>query len=856
MSPDSLGDRSLKPGDLVGRYRIIEPVAAGGGGEVYRAEDSALHRTVALKLLSPSLASDKEFHGRFYSEARVVASLNHPNIVTLYDFGEHKGRPYAVMEHIEGESVQTMLESGPVEFSQAVEIVRQVGEGLSAAHELGLVHGDIKPGNIMVDRSGRARLLDFGLAGPSQETGGSSVGTVAFMSPEQATGSAMDERSDLYSLGAVLYNMLTGRVPFEGEYEAAVKYAIVNEAHAPVDRFAAIPPRVAAVVDKLLSKEPDNRFQSADDLLREMDAEAGGSKPATLGSLRKILRWPAAVAAVLVLLLLFWNQFQETPETDRKMLAVLPFQNVGDSVDNYFANGMTDEITAQLASMSGLGVISRTSAMKYARTTMSLPEVADELGVQYVLEGSVLWDKSGPIQRIRVIPRLVRARDDSQLWTASYDEEMTELFQVQSRIAEQIAAALNVTLHKSDRTAFGLSPTANLEAYDFYLRGNEYFNQSWDKRDIEIAIDMYKQAVASDSTFARAWAMLCRGHESMYWEYFDHSAERLQLAQEAVDRALKLQPKLMEGHLALGFLYYHRDRDYDRALAEFRLALRANPNSAELYNAVAAVQRRQGKLEESAASFIRAFELNPLSHINAFEVGLTFGMMRRYHLAQLYLAKAQALKPDTPLYYVYMAWLQIFRDGDVAQARQVLASAEGRCDLWQSKYHWWLARIVQTDYHVVLEKMHPGPDTVDYYLQCGRICRLLDDTVSETAYADSAMRLLEADNRLSATDAKTLMYLALANAGHRGFEAARKYAEASVEQLPASRDAFDALFLVVDFAEILMMSGDHEGAVRQLAYLMSIPGFVSASYLKLDPLWKPLRGRPDFDELIRSAGEA
>jgi tetratricopeptide (TPR) repeat protein len=425
----------------------------------------------------------------------------------------------------------------------------------------------------------------------------------------------------------------------------------------------------------------------------------------------------------------------------------------------------------------------------------------------------VLWDKSGSVERVKVVPRLVRADDETQLWTASYNERLTEIFDIQSRIAEQIAVALDVTLHANEKRALVRPPPASPEAYVYYLRGNEFFNSSWGNRDIQIAIDMYQRAVELDDKFARAWAMLCRGHESMYWEYFDHTLDRLDTAQKCVDRALKLQPDLMEGHLALGFLHYHRDRDYDRALAEFHLALESSPNCAELYNAIAAVKRRQGKLEESVSDFIRALELDPLSRINAFETGLTFGMMRQYHLAQQYVEKAQMLAPDWPLTYVYMAWLHIFRDGNIALARRVLATAEGRCDLWQSKYHWWLARIVQSDYRAILNRMHSGPDTVDYYSHCGRICRLLADTAAERAYADSAMRLLESQNRMSATDAKTLMYLGLAHAGLRQNDEAQRYARSAVEQLPTSRDAFDALFLVIDFAEVLVIAGDHDAAL-------------------------------------------
>jgi serine/threonine protein kinase len=278
------------------------------------------------------------------------------------------------MEFIEGRSVQDMLESGPVEPSMAVDIISQLVQGLRAAHQTGLVHRDIKPANVMVDKSGRACLLDFGLAGPSSAEVSSSVGTIAFMSPEQATGGAVDERSDLFSLGAVLYYMLSGRPPFMGEYDAAVKYTIVNEPHPPIDETATVPSSIVEIVDKLLEKEPDKRFQSAEDLRHKLNSITGSSPPVFFGADRRRWLWPAlAVVMALALIIVSSDLFVAPPETGRKMLVVLPFENIGDSVDNYFANGITNEITTQLASLRGLGVISRTSAMKYSHSPRSLP---------------------------------------------------------------------------------------------------------------------------------------------------------------------------------------------------------------------------------------------------------------------------------------------------------------------------------------------------------------------------------------------------------------------------------------------------------------------------------------------------
>lgn len=850
---------SLAAGTMLGRYRILTHIASGGSGEVYRVEDTELKRQVALKLLSPSLSNDVEFKEQFRREAQIAASLNHPNVVSLYDFGEYRDRPYAVMELVTGRTVQELLDEGPVEPSQTLSIVAQVCRGLQVAHEQGLVHRDIKPANIVVDETGRARLLDFGLAGPALASAASQdepvAGTVAYMSPEQATGGEIDHRSDLFSVGTLLYVMLTHRKPFDGEYEAAIKYAIVNEAAVPVtEENPAVPEQVAAVVGALLEKEPANRPLSAG-TVADVLQDAGGERPSW--GIRfvksRTVQLVTAVALITIAALTYLWPFR--PEPSRKMLVVLPFENVGSAEDDYFADGMTNELTRRLATVHGLGVISRTSAMQYKAASRPLPTIAHELGVEYVLEGTVHWDKSGEINRVRVTSQLINVGDDTPMWNASFEEDLTEVFRIQSDIAEEITRALDVTLRAGDQKVLAERPTGSLDAYDCYLRGNEYFYRSWDSRDIEIAIELYRRAVALDSRFARAWAMLCRGHESMYWEYYDHTGERLRLAQAAVDTALALQPDLTEAHLALGFLFYHRDRDYEGALSQFRMALERKPSSAELYNAIGAVQRRQGKLEESAGSFIRAYDLDPRSHINAFEIGLSLGMLHRYHLAIHYLDKAQGLRPDWPLPYIYKAWLNIIKDGNKKGARAVLAEADGRCNLWGSKFYWWLARIVEDDHSEVLKRMLPGPDSVGYYLQCGRMCRLLADTTSERAYSDSALELLRAQGRVESEDAMTLMYLGLGHAGLRRREPALRYAAAAVRQLPTSRDAFDALFLAVDQAEIHVTFGYYEEACSQLAQLLSMPGFVTPSYLMIDPLWAPLRNHKCFRELLRAAKE-
>ncbi|MCH9032657.1 MAG: protein kinase, partial [candidate division Zixibacteria bacterium] len=417
----------LTAGTKISHYEIISKIGAGGMGEVYLAEDSQLDRKVALKFLPSHLSEDESSRARFTREAKAAAKLDHPNIVPVYEVGEFQGRPFFAMANIEGQTLREVIKQGKLSVSEAVNLTMQICEGLNEAHAAGVVHRDIKPANIIIDKNGKPRLLDFGLAtvaGQEKLTKtGSTLGTAGYMSPEQVQGQKADHRSDLFSVGVVLYEMITGQTPFDAEHEAAIHYNIINETPEPLARFkSGVSAELQRIIDKALDKNTGTRYQTATGMLadlRRLKADATSHKRSTHSL------WAGATVIVLVVgavLYSFWPKGapMEEDSTGIKMLAVLPFENLGSAEDEYFADGITDEITSRLAKLSGLGVISRTSSMQYKKTDKSLQQIGAELGVSYILEGTILWDKTGDTDRVRIIPQLIQVSDDRHLWSESY----------------------------------------------------------------------------------------------------------------------------------------------------------------------------------------------------------------------------------------------------------------------------------------------------------------------------------------------------------------------------------------------------------------------------------------------------
>jgi len=755
---------ALRPGVMVSHYRLIEKVGAGGMGEVYLADDTKLQRKVALKFLPATLADDDEAKLRFTRESQAAAALNHPNIIHIYEVGQMHDRPYFAMEYVPGESLHHFAHDDPQSVDRVVDLMIQLCEGLAEAHSQGVVHRDIKAANIVVDRKGRPRILDFGLAtvaGDAKLTRtGSTLGTVAYMSPEQVSGKPVDQRSDLFSLGVVLYELLAGRTPFKRDSEAATLQAIVNDEPQPLTRYRSdVPEPLCKIVEKLLYKNPDLRYQTADGVLPDLRALRAGvsGQSVVMAPPRRKARIGllSAVGAVVVLAVALglWRPWQRPESSDKvPMIAVLPFENLGAPDDEYFADGMTDEITSRLAAIQGLGVISRTSAIQYKNTKKSLTEIGDELGANYILEGTVRWSKVGDQPRVRITPQLIRVADDRHLWANNYERKLMEVFEVQADIAEQIVDQLGLTLVEKDRAEPSGKPTDNPEAYAHYLKGVSAIKDPDVTTPVALAaIAQFDSALALDPNFALAYAYKAIAHS---WAFFNFngwqrdSLDHRNMAQRAAEKALELDRQLSLGHLALGTYYNLVERDYDRALEELYKARSEIHSDAQLISAIALVQWRQGRFAEAQANFRRVVELDPLVASNHRNLAACLSFTEDFDEALDVIDRAIALKPDRPGYYAARMWYLIDGWGDTASVRRVFNEASEHVNpveiLGDGFVDYHLADIsadsIVSYYNTVYRDSLPP---AELYGLAARVYKEEGQTDIATQYCDSARMSIE-----------------------------------------------------------------------------------------------------------------
>ncbi len=873
-SDDSHDDRTqpfvaLTSGTAVSHYKIIEKIGAGGMGEVYLAEDTELVRNVALKFLPSYLRQDEECRKRFKREAQAAAKLNHPTIVTIHEVGEHQGRPYFVMEHVEGRSLRD-IKSEELDIDRIIGIAIQLCDGLHSAHTAGITHRDIKPSNIIIDSGGRPKLLDFGLAtvrgGEHLTRTGSTLGTVGYMSPEQIEGKVTDARSDLFSLGVVLYELIANKAPFRRDDETATLKAILQDTPEPLARYkAGLSNDFQRIITKLLEKDPSLRYQSAAGVIPDLKKL---SRELTSSVVTKKRRdWPnrnvvPVVAVVLLVMIGFWYwQYRPDTESDgAKSLVVLPFDNLGDPEDEYFSDGMTDEITARLAGLSGLRVCSRTSAFHYKGSDKPLKAIARELDVDYVLEGTIRWDKSGDISRVRIIPQLVRASDDSHVWANTFERALTEVFTVQADIAEQVVNALNINLLSEERYDLRQSPTIDMAAYDYYLRGRELYHSFRDRRDVEMAATMFEKAASIDTSFAAAYAELSRTHSTVYWFGYDRSDERSDKARSAAEQAMVLDSSTALARAALGYCYYYFERDFDKALLEFEIARRNSPNDADLLAAIGYIKRRQGEWEESYDYQERALALNPLSRTTRLNLHETACHMRRFDDAEIIAKKGLELFPDDLNYYVSMGVTFVARDGDAYRALQLLDSAPPggvRSKDEEQFMRWWfnmLLRRYEDALAAILnlvEYCQTPEDSAGYFIDLAETYRLLGQTSRSRVYYDSALAYIETlDARGLAVGgflppSPGLVYSRLGEK-ERAIEAARR----DTARLSLSDDAYLGAEPLTHLAVTYLRVGEHDKALDLIDTLLSIPSSLTAARLRLDPDYDPLRDHPRFQQLI------
>jgi TolB-like protein/Tfp pilus assembly protein PilF/predicted Ser/Thr protein kinase len=885
--------RAPKPARMItdfGDYELLEEIGRGGQGVVYRARQKSLNRTVALKVIGLGQWATEAHIKRFRREAEAAASLEHPGIVPIHEVGERDGSCYFSMKFIEGGQLDEVIRRTPMSIRQATELIAKLARTVHYAHEHGILHRDIKPGNVLLDQKGEPHLTDFGLARlietESTVTGTKDVlGTPSYMAPEQAVGETtkLSKATDVYGLGAVLYQLLTGQPPFAGgtTYET-VKLLLETEPRQPRLLNPKVDRDLSAICLKCLEKDPNRRYPAAaglaEDLEHWLKHEPIRAKPS--GFFTHTRKWvrrnpsTAMLVALLVALALglsvmVWDR--KARVVIRKSIAVLPFQNLSPDPDNaYFAEGIKDQILTRLAMLRDLKVISRTSTAKYQSKPDNLKTVAQELGVSTILEGAV--QKAG--DKVRVNVQLIDAGADTHLWAKSYDRDFKDVLGVESEVSQEIAEVLQANLSPSESHALASVRTLDTEAYNLFLRGEYEVDRGDTTLNSGPALDradaFYRQALARDPNFAEAAAELARSRLTRHQFVSSLDPAELEEVKSLIDRALALAPNSPEAHSARGLFFYWGHRQYEKALTEFNRALELQPNNASARAFRGWVYRRCGEWERSLAEFQRAQELNPRDVQIPQNIGATYLRLRHWKDAERAELRALAIDP-------YHAWAALAllishlnATGDVGAARRSLdgfpeatksltlvGDASGIGDVASMIGMWVYLDIMErrfTDAFRSFEKEEVNDDLGHLQHLAGRAAlRVLAGepdaakSAGEEALPSLEARLRERPDDTFAMRELSWVYLALG----RNADALRLSRQAA-DTVPIEKDHYSGPNFQNGLAQIEARAGAPEQAINRLRHLLLIPAgqVASIARFKIDPVWDPIRNRPDFQQLL------
>ncbi len=863
-----------------GDYELLEEIGRGGQGVVFRAWQRSLNRTVALKIVGSGQWATDAHLKRFRREAEAAAKLDHPQIVPIYEVGERGGRCYFSMRLIEGGQLDEVISRGPMPVRQAVELIAKVARTVHYAHEHGILHRDIKPGNILLDANGEPHLTDFGLARlvehGSTVTGSLEImGTPSYMAPEQAVGNnaAVGRATDVYGLGTVLYELLTGHPPFAGgtTYET-IHLLLDSEPRQPRLLNRKIDRDLSAVCLKCLEKNPRYRYSSALELAEDLERwlwhePIRAKRSGFFTHARKWVQRNPTIAALITLSVLLaaglgvmtWER-----ESVRRIpagIAVLPFENLSDDKeDAFFADGVQDDILTKLAKIADLKVISRTSVMGY-RGKRDLRQIGRALGVSHVLEGTAR--RSGG--RVRVNAQLVDTRTDVGIWADEYESELKAAFAIPSEIAQKVAEELHAKVSAAEKASIQQPPTSDPAAYDLYVRANNLLLTSFSsaaRSKLLQAADLLNQAVAHDPLFFHAYCQLAHTHGLLYLLGVDHTPERLVSMEQAVQAAVRLRPDAGEAHLARAENLYFGYLDYDGALAQLELARRSLPNNLQVFAVQGYIQRRQGRWGESTRNLEHAIDLDPRNFYLLQQIAISYGLLRRYTDEMSVLQRALAIEPDDVNTKVALAAVQFHWKADTRPLHQTINSirATNPGALPNVANDWLSCALAERDVAEATDALNSFGETplTDYVVHANRpliegvLARLTKDEDKARAAFTAARTLQERAVQDEPDYGPPLCVLGLIDAALGRKEEAVRAGRRAVELLPVEQDAINGPLMIKYLAMIAAWAGDKDVACEQLAIAVQPPSTVSYGQLKLEPDWDPLRGDPRFEKIVNS----
>ncbi len=872
-----------------GDYELLEEIGRGGQGVVYRAHQKSLNRTVALKVIGLGPWTTEAHLKRFRREAEAAASLNHPCIVPIYEVGERDGQCYFSMKLVEGGQLDEVAESEPIPIRRAVELIAKLARTVHYAHEHGILHRDIKPGNILLDANGEPHLTDFGLARLVEVESTITctldvIGTPSYMAPEQAAGehTKLSKATDVYAIGAVLYQLLTGHPPFAGgtSYQT-IRLLLDTEPRQPRLWNPKIDRDLSTICLKCLEKDPKRRYPSplalAEDLEHWLKHEPIQAKRS--GFFTRSHKWARrkpAIAALIASLtalaaaagwIVWKSELIRTPIATNG-IAVLPFENLSrDPDDAYFAEGIQDEILTRLAGIAGLKVISRASTQRYKGKPRNLAEIANQLGVANILEGSV----QKAADQVRVNVQLINAQTDSHLWADIYDRELSDIFGVESEIAKAIAQSLQAKLTGREEQALAVRPTKNPEAYDAYLRGlvfegRSHSSYTYFSADLEWkAIGSYERAVQLDPNFAIAWARLCRADAFLYANRYDTTtAARGDAAKRALENAQKLEPSSPETLLALGYYQYRVLRDYGPAKTTFERVSKMLPNNSDVPRALALISRREGHWDQSIANYERALALDPHNMELLTDAAGTYTMLRQFPAALKLYDRALDITPNNP--EVMASKASIYQaQGNLQEAARFLSEINEKTpndSAFSTKINQFrLGRNYVEAVQLLqarLTQFHFASDSEKAFDQMNLafMQRVAGDTVGANITAEQARNVFEQLHRDQPDRPGFAAGLSQAYAVMREKDSALKLAERAIMLQPRAKDAMAGPTFEENLALIQTIFGEYSRAISTFTQLLQTP-YVSWVYptpitpalLRLDPAWDPLRSDPRFQKL-------